>query len=43
MREIDLQLANASVDNTIDATALLKERSELQRRLRSPLALAAVA
>lgn len=43
MREIDLQLANASTDNTIDATALLKERSELQRRLRSPLALAAVA
>ena len=43
MREIDLQLADASTDNTIDATALLKERSELQRRLRSPLALAAVA
>lgn len=43
MREIDLQLATASADNTIDATALLKERSELQRRLRSPLALAAVA
>lgn len=43
MREIDLQLSNASTDNTIDATSLLKERSELQRRLRSPLALAAVA
>jgi DNA primase len=43
LRELDLLLANASTDNTIDATALLKERSELQRRLRSPLALAPVA
>jgi DNA primase len=43
MRQIDLLLAQASTDNTIDATALLKERSDLQRLLRSPLALAAVA
>jgi DNA primase len=43
LRQIDLKLAEASTDSTIDATALLKERSELQRRLRSPLALAAVA
>ena len=43
LRQIDLLLAQASTDNTIDAIALLKERSELQRLLRSPLALAAVA
>lgn len=43
LREIDLQLANSGSDNAIDATALLKERLELQRSLRSPLALAAVA
>ena len=43
MRQLDLQLSLASTDNSIDATALLKERSELQRRLRSPLALTTVA
>lgn len=43
MRQIELQLAQAATDNTFDATALLKERSDLQRRLRSPLALAALA
>lgn len=43
LRQIDLLLSQASADNTIDATVLLKERSELQRRLRSPLALTAVA
>jgi DNA primase, catalytic core len=43
IRQIDIQLAQASTDNTIDAIALLKERSDLQRLLRSPLALAAVA
>lgn len=43
LRQIDLKLAEASADTNIDATALLKERSELQRRLRSPLALAAAA
>ena len=43
LRQIELQLALASEDNTLDATALLKERSELQRRLRSPLALTAIA
>ncbi len=43
LRQIDLLLAQATTDNTIDAIALLKERSELQRLLRSPLALAAVA
>lgn len=43
LRQIDLRLAEASTDNTIDAIALLKERSDLQRLLRSPLALAAVA
>lgn len=43
LRHLDTQLALASSDNTIDAIALLKERSELQRRLRSPLALTAVA
>jgi DNA primase len=41
--QIDTLLAQAGTDNSFDATALLKERSELQRRLRSPLALAAVA
>ena len=41
--EIDRLMLDAGADNAIDATALLKERSELQRRLRSPLALAAVA
>ncbi len=44
LRQIDLQLAQASSsDNAIDASALLKERSDLQRLLRSPLALAALA
>ena len=43
LRQIDTFLAQAATDNSFDATALLKERSELQRRLRSPLALAAVA
>lgn len=43
LRQIELQLAQASTDNTVDATSLLKERSDLQRLLRSPLALAAVA
>ncbi len=43
LRQIEVRLSEASTDNTIDAIALLKERSELQRRLRSPLALAAVA
>jgi len=43
LRQIDTLLAQAGTDNSFDATALLKERSELQRRLRSPLALAAVA
>jgi DNA primase len=39
LRQIDLQLAQASTDNTIDAIALLKERSELQRLLAPPLRL----
>jgi DNA primase len=43
LRQIDLALAQASTDPTIDAGALLKERSDLQRLLRSPLALPAVA
>lgn len=43
LSEVDSLLLQASTDSTIDAMALLKERSELQRRLRSPLALAAVA
>lgn len=43
MRQIDLLLSQASTDNTIDAITLLKERSDLQRLLRSPLALSAVA
>jgi DNA primase len=43
LRQIDTLLAQASGDNSIDAIALLKERSELQRQLRSPLALTAVA
>jgi DNA primase len=43
LRQIEVLLAQASTDNTIDAIGLLKERSELQRLLRSPLALAAVA
>lgn len=40
LRQIDQALAQAGSDNTIDPGALLKERSELQRLLRSPLALA---
>ncbi|MEY4487988.1 MAG: hypothetical protein RIQ79_496 [Verrucomicrobiota bacterium] len=40
IRQIDLALAQAGTDNTIDPGALLKERSDLQRLLRSPLALA---
>ena len=40
LHQIDLALAQASTDNTIDPGALLKERSTLQRLLRSPLALA---
>jgi DNA primase len=43
LRQIDLGLATAGADNAVDAIALLKERSELQRLLRSPLALPAVA
>lgn len=43
LRQIDILLAQAATDNSFDATALLKERSELQRRLRSPLALASLA
>lgn len=42
LRQIDTLLAQATTDNSFDATALLKERSDLQRRLRSPLALVAV-
>ena len=40
IRQIDLALAQAGTDNTIDPGTLLKERSDLQRLLRSPLALA---
>jgi DNA primase len=43
LRSIETQLAGAADNPAIDAIALLKERSELQRRLRSPLALTAVA
>ena len=43
LRQIELQLAQASQDNSFDASALLKERSDLQRLLRSPLALTALA
>lgn len=43
VRFIEAELARAMNDSAIDAAALLRERSELQRRLRSPLALVAVA
>lgn len=43
LRQINILLAQAATDHSFDATALLKERSELQRRLRSPLALAPLA
>jgi DNA primase len=39
IREIDLALAQSGTDKTVDPGALLKERSALQRCLRSPLAL----
>ncbi len=43
LREIELALANPHADSESDPISLLKERSELQRQLRTPLALAATA
>ena len=40
LNQVDSLLAQASSDEKIDALALLKERSELRKRLSSPLALA---
>ncbi|MBL9202200.1 MAG: DNA primase [Opitutaceae bacterium] len=40
LREIELALANPHADIESDPISLLKERSELQRQLRSPLVLA---
>ncbi len=41
LRQIELALANVGADSKFDPISLLKERSELQRQLRQPLALAA--
>jgi DNA primase len=41
LREIELALANPHADIESDPISLLKERSELQRQLRTPLVLAA--
>ena len=43
LRQIELALANPDADSESDPISLLKERSELQRQLRAPLVLAAVA
>lgn len=43
LREIELALANPHADSESDPISLLKERSDLQRQLRQPLALAGVA
>ncbi len=40
LRQIELALANPHADSESDPISLLKERSELQRQLRSPLVLA---
>lgn len=40
LREIELAIANASADSNADPISLYKERSELQRMLRQPPALA---
>ena len=41
LRQIELALANPHADSESDPISLLKERSELQRQLRTPLILAA--
>jgi DNA primase len=41
LRQIELALANPHADSDSDPISLLKERSELQRQLRTPLILAA--
>ena len=41
LRQIELALANPDADSDSDPISLLKERSDLQRQLRSPLVLAA--
>jgi DNA primase len=41
LRQIELDLANHRADSKSDPISLLKERTELQRQLRQPLALAA--
>jgi DNA primase len=41
LRQIELALANPHADSESDPISLLKERSELQRQLRTPLVLAA--
>ncbi len=41
LRQIELALANPDADSDSDPISLLKERSELQRQLRTPLVLAA--
>lgn len=41
LRQIELALANAGADSNFDPISLLKERSDLQRQLRQPIALAA--
>ena len=43
LRQIELALANSGADSKFDPISLLKERSELQRQLRQPLVLAAIA
>jgi DNA primase len=39
LRQIELALANPAADSDSDPISLLKERSELQRQLRTPLVL----
>jgi DNA primase len=42
LRQIELALANTHADSNSDPISLLKERSELHRRLRLPIGLAVV-
>ncbi len=41
LRQIELALAEAHLDSSVDAKSLLKQRSELQRQLRAPIRLPA--
>ena len=39
LRQIELALAGAHLDSSVDAISLLKQRSEIQRQLRAPIGL----